>query len=96
VRALRDQGVRAGLFRPLTLWPFPIDSLRGLLGPGVRLLVVEASDGQLENELRLALSHAGLPTPPIANLRRYGGVLPKSSEIVEKALEVASLEGAPA
>ena len=94
VRALRDQGVRAGLFRPLTIWPFPIDSLRALLRPGVSLLVVEASDGQLEDELRLALSRAGLPAPPIASLRRYGGVLPRSSEIVEKALEVASLEGA--
>ena len=96
VRSLRDQGVRAGLFRPLTLWPFPIESLRGLLRPGVSLLVVEASDGQLEDELRLAISHAGLPAPPIASLRRCGGVLPKSSEIVEKAQEVASLEGAPA
>jgi pyruvate/2-oxoacid:ferredoxin oxidoreductase alpha subunit len=96
VRTLRDQGLRAGLFRPLTLWPFPIDSLRALLRPGVRLLVVEASDGQLEDELRLALSHAGLPAPPIASLRRYGGALPKPGEIVEKALEVVRLEGAPA
>jgi pyruvate/2-oxoacid:ferredoxin oxidoreductase alpha subunit/NAD-dependent dihydropyrimidine dehydrogenase PreA subunit len=94
VRALRDAGLRAGLFRPLTLWPFPIDSLRGLLGPGVSLLVVEASDGQLEDELRLALSHADLPSPPISSLRHNGGVLPRTSEIVEKAFAVASREGA--
>jgi pyruvate/2-oxoacid:ferredoxin oxidoreductase alpha subunit len=86
VAELRAQGVRAGLFRPLTLWPFPIDALRPLLRPGVRLLVVEASHGQIEDELRLALSHAGLATPPIEHVRRYGGVLPRQEEIVARVL----------
>ncbi|HET8645879.1 MAG TPA: pyruvate ferredoxin oxidoreductase, partial [Vicinamibacteria bacterium] len=95
VRVLRDQGLRAGLFRPLTLWPFPIALLRPLLRPGVRLLVVEASDGQIEDELRLALSHHGL-SAPIDNLRHYGGVLPRAAEIVDRALAVTSLEGAVA
>jgi pyruvate/2-oxoacid:ferredoxin oxidoreductase alpha subunit/NAD-dependent dihydropyrimidine dehydrogenase PreA subunit len=95
VRALRERGVRAGLFRPLTLWPFPIQVLRRLLRPGVRLLVVEASDGQLEDELRLALSPAGLQ-PPVAHLRRHGGVLPDPAEIVERALEATRAEGSAA
>jgi pyruvate/2-oxoacid:ferredoxin oxidoreductase alpha subunit/NAD-dependent dihydropyrimidine dehydrogenase PreA subunit len=96
VRALRERGVRAGLFRPLTLWPFPIQALRRLVRPGVRLLVVEASDGQLEDELRLALSVAGLESPPIAHLRRYGGVLPSVAEIVERAIEATRAEGVAA
>jgi pyruvate/2-oxoacid:ferredoxin oxidoreductase alpha subunit len=96
VRALRERGVRAGLFRPLTLWPFPIETLRGLLRPGVRVLVVEASDGQLEDELRLAVSAAGLQTPPIAHLRRYGGVLPATAEVVERAMEATRAEGVAA
>jgi pyruvate/2-oxoacid:ferredoxin oxidoreductase alpha subunit/NAD-dependent dihydropyrimidine dehydrogenase PreA subunit len=96
VRTLRERGVRAGLFRPLTLWPFPIQALRRLLRPGVCLLVVEAGDGQLEDELRLALSVAGLATPRLAHLRRHGGVLPTAAEIVDAALEVARAEGAAA
>ena len=53
--------MRAGLFRPLTLWPFPIRLLRPLLDDRAeRIVVVEASDGQLEDELRLALCHAGV------------------------------------
>jgi pyruvate/2-oxoacid:ferredoxin oxidoreductase alpha subunit/NAD-dependent dihydropyrimidine dehydrogenase PreA subunit len=86
VSELRQHGVRAGLFRPVTLWPFPIEALRPLLGPGVRLLVVEASHGQVEDELRLALSHAGIPQPPIDHLRHYGGVLPRQEEIVARVL----------
>jgi pyruvate/2-oxoacid:ferredoxin oxidoreductase alpha subunit/NAD-dependent dihydropyrimidine dehydrogenase PreA subunit len=96
VRALRDRGIRAGLFRPVTLWPFPVQRLEPLLRPGVRLLVVEASDGQLEDELRLALSHAGLRVPPIASLRHHGGVLPRTSEIVDHAVGMGHGEGAAA
>jgi pyruvate/2-oxoacid:ferredoxin oxidoreductase alpha subunit/NAD-dependent dihydropyrimidine dehydrogenase PreA subunit len=81
---LRDAGVRAGLFRPITLWPFPIDALRPLLRPGVRVVLVEASDGQIEDELRLALSHAGIAPPPIDHVRRYGGALPRLDEIVAR------------
>jgi len=96
VRLLREGGVRAGLFRPQTLWPFPIRALRPLLRPGVRLLVVEASEGQLEDELRLALSHAGLGLPPLASLRHQGGVLPTVGEIVEHAAGHAGRQGAVA
>jgi pyruvate/2-oxoacid:ferredoxin oxidoreductase alpha subunit len=84
VQALRAAGVKAGLFRPITLWPFPIRALLPLLGTAKRLVVVEASDGQLEDELRLALSHAGFQGRlAIDNLRHYGGVLPQQQEIVE-------------
>ncbi len=82
VRALRDQEVAAGLFRPVTLWPFPIDRLAALLPNLKRLVVVEASNGQLEDEMRLALSHRGAAHPAIEHLRHMGGVLPQQSEIV--------------
>lgn len=87
VRVLREGGVKAGLFRPQTLWPFPIAALERALAGASRLCVVEASDGQLEDEVRLAASHAGLALPPILGVRRYGGVLPSVSEIVERVLE---------
>ncbi len=85
VQQLREQGVRAGLFRPVTLWPFPIDYLRPLLNQVERIIVVEASNGQLEDELRLALSHAEAPNlPRIEHVRHFGGVLPQQQEIIDK------------
>ncbi len=83
VERLRAQGVRAGLFRPVTLWPFPIRPLLPLLRHTQRLVVVEASAGQLEDELRLALSHAGVAPPRIESVRRLGGSLPSVEEIVD-------------
>jgi pyruvate/2-oxoacid:ferredoxin oxidoreductase alpha subunit/NAD-dependent dihydropyrimidine dehydrogenase PreA subunit len=86
VETLRSRGVKAGLFRPLTLWPFPIDALVPLVKRAERIVMVEASAGQLEDELRLAVSKAGLPLPPIDAVRHFGGVLPQQNEIVERVL----------
>ncbi|HUL76475.1 MAG TPA: 3-methyl-2-oxobutanoate dehydrogenase subunit VorB [Vicinamibacteria bacterium] len=86
VETLRRRGVKAGLFRPLTLWPFPIDALAPLLGRARRIVMVEASHGQLEDELRLAVSRSGLSLPRIESVQHYGGVLPQQSEIVERVL----------
>lgn len=93
VQALRSQGVNAGLFRPVTLWPFPIDLLTPMLDTARGIVVVEGSHGQLEDEMRLALSHAGVTDPPpIHHVQHYGGVLPQQPEIVEmvKSLGEAS------
>jgi pyruvate/2-oxoacid:ferredoxin oxidoreductase alpha subunit len=84
VRALREGGIAAGLFRPQTLWPFPIKALEPLIEKVRQIVVVEASDGQLEDELRLALSHAGRGEGiEIRHVRRMGGVLPSQHEIVD-------------
>jgi pyruvate/2-oxoacid:ferredoxin oxidoreductase alpha subunit len=83
VQDLRDQGLRVGLFRPITVWPFPVKQLAKLLPQVKRIVMVEASNGQLEDELRLALSHAGCQNlPPISSIRHFGGVLPRQSEVV--------------
>jgi pyruvate/2-oxoacid:ferredoxin oxidoreductase alpha subunit/NAD-dependent dihydropyrimidine dehydrogenase PreA subunit len=83
VTRLRMQGIKAGLFRPVTLWPFPILLLEPLLERARRIVVVEASARQLEDELRLAASNAGVVTMPrIERVNRYGGVLPSEDEIV--------------
>ena len=87
IQELRGKGHKVGLFRPITLWPFPIDHLLPLLSGTKRLVVVEASAGQLEDELRLALSHAEVHAPPpISHVRRMGGILPPQREIVQHVL----------
>jgi pyruvate/2-oxoacid:ferredoxin oxidoreductase alpha subunit len=88
VHALRAAGHRVGLYRPITLWPFPIRMLRPLLARVRGVLMVEAGPGQLEDEVRLAISRAGVATPPIHAVRHHGGVLPQQQEIVDRFLEM--------
>jgi len=80
---LREQGIKIGLFRPITIWPFPIEQLKPLLPNLKQIVVVEASAGQIEDELRLALSHAGITDPPpITHIQRFGGILPQETDVV--------------
>ena len=88
VEHLRGEGVKAGLFRPITLWPFPVQQLVKRLAGVKRLVVVEASPGQLEDELRLALSHAGIQPPTISSVHRLGGILPQQDDIVAHVLSI--------
>jgi pyruvate/2-oxoacid:ferredoxin oxidoreductase alpha subunit/ferredoxin len=90
VQELRDKGIKVGLFRPITVWPFPVRFLMPLLEHTRRIVVVEASNGQLEDELRLAVSKEGTLPPPIHHVRHFGGILPQQEEIVSLVL---SLEG---
>jgi len=84
VEELRREGGKVGLFRPVTLWPFPIRKLQPHLGRSRRFVVVEASPGQLEDELRLALSHCGVfHLPVIDSVRHFGGILPQQQEIAQ-------------
>jgi pyruvate/2-oxoacid:ferredoxin oxidoreductase alpha subunit/ferredoxin len=88
VEHLRSVGVKAGLFRPITVWPFPIDLLRKPLQTAKRIVVVEASAGQLQDELLLALAGAGIRDyPEIEHVRRMGGILPQMDEIIARVLE---------
>lgn len=91
VEALRAEGIAAGLFRPVSLWPFPVRALAPLL-PRVRgIVMVEAGPGQLEDEMRLALSHHGVTElPPIHRIQRYGGVLPQQRQVAYRVRELAS------
>jgi pyruvate/2-oxoacid:ferredoxin oxidoreductase alpha subunit len=83
VQDLRGLGIRAGLFRPITVWPFPVRQLLQELPHVRRIVMVEASNGQLEDELRLAVSKAGCQSlPPLSSIRHFGGVLPQQSEVV--------------
>jgi pyruvate/2-oxoacid:ferredoxin oxidoreductase alpha subunit len=90
VQDLREAGIKAGLFRPITLWPFPVGQLMPLLPNAKQIVFVEASAGQLENEARLELSKAGVEKlPAISHVRRMGGMLPQQNEVVAHVKSIA-------
>ena len=81
---LREEGVKAGLFRPVTLWPFPERALRNLADEAhvKAILDVEmSSTGQMLDDVRLAVEGR----KPVRYLGRAGGLLPTVEEIIESA-----------
>jgi len=55
VRELRDEGVRVGYFRPITLWPFPSEALAAAAQGAERVAVLEQNAGQMIDDVRLAI-----------------------------------------
>lgn len=82
VELAREEGIRVGLFRPITLWPFPERQLASLAQGKKGLLVVEMNAGQMVQDVRLAVEG----TIPVAHFGRQGGIVPEPEEIV-KALK---------
>jgi pyruvate/2-oxoacid:ferredoxin oxidoreductase alpha subunit len=76
----RAAGIRAGLFRPITLWPFPSAAVAALATRIPRILVAELSNGQMVDDVRLA----SLGRSDISFYGRMGGNVPAAEEIVEQ------------
>jgi 2-oxoglutarate/2-oxoacid ferredoxin oxidoreductase subunit alpha len=74
----RAEGIAAGLFRPITLWPFPETALRELSGRMRGILCVELSAGQMVEDVRLAVEGRC----PVAFHGRTGGMVPTPDEVL--------------
>jgi pyruvate/2-oxoacid:ferredoxin oxidoreductase alpha subunit len=83
----RRRGIAAGLLRPISLWPFPVDAIRAHESRARAFHVVELSNGQMVNDVRLALEGRR----PVTFYARMGGMVPSSEEllgVLERSLEV--------
>jgi len=80
VDALRAQGKKVGMLRPITLFPFPIQRIAELADTVKKFIVVELSNGQMVDDVRLALNGKR----PVEFYGRMGGVVPTTEEIVEQ------------
>jgi len=77
VEALRKDGVKAGLFRPITLWPYPSKVLAEAASRVDKVVVVELSNGQMLEDVRLALNGK----VPVEFYGRVGGNVPSVEEL---------------
>ncbi|MGB2601045.1 MAG: 3-methyl-2-oxobutanoate dehydrogenase subunit VorB [Candidatus Omnitrophota bacterium] len=80
---LREQGIKAGLIRPITLWPFPYDELSRMAKDGKKFFVVEMSAGQMVEDVRLAVQD----NERVFFHGRMGGGVPTEEEIINKLKE---------
>lgn len=79
VEIAREQGIRAGLLRPISLFPFPSQRICEAAAGARSVLVVELSNGQLIEDVRLAVNNV----TPVRLLNRMGGMIPTAEDVLE-------------
>ena len=80
VNAAREQGIKAGLVRPITLWPFPTRAIEALVPTAKAVLDVEMNMGQMVDDVRLTVAGRR----PVDFYGRTGGVIPTPVEVLAK------------
>lgn len=79
VELARAQGISVGLFRPITLWPFPEKQIAALARKAKHFLVAEINAGQMVEDVRLAVAGRAA----VSHFGRLGGMVPDPEEIVD-------------
>lgn len=85
VRLARAEGIRAGLLRPITLYPFPTEAIHDLAKTASAFLTVELSTGQMVEDVRLAVNGRRA----VEFYGRTGGNVPSAEEVLEVARNLA-------
>lgn len=80
----RAMGIKAGLLRPITLWPFPDKQIVEASRKASNILVVEMSMGQMVNDVKLAVSC----DRPVHFFGRTGGMIPSPAEVLEQIKKI--------
>ena len=75
----RKQGVKVGIIRPITLWPFPYDAIREAAKNVKGVLCVELNAGQMVEDVRLAVDQ----NIPVCHYGRTGGIVPNPQEVLD-------------
>jgi len=83
VEMARREGLKAGLFRPITLWPFPKQALAAAAKKVQKILVVELSNGQMVEDVRLAVDGK----VPVEFYGRTGGNVPSVEEVHSQVMQ---------
>ncbi len=81
----KEQGLKVGIIRPITLWPFPFEAFeKALNGKEKKFLCVEMSTGQMIEDVKLAVNGKA----QVEFFGRTGGIVPTPNEILNKIIEL--------
>ncbi len=84
VDMVRAEGLKLGLFRPITLWPFPYKQLNELSHKVKGMLVAEINAGQMIFDVKMAAAESRIP---VEHYGRLGGMIPTPDEIISALKE---------
>jgi 2-oxoglutarate ferredoxin oxidoreductase subunit alpha len=79
VELAREEGIKVGLLRPITLFPFPTNEIKAYASQVKAMLTVELNAGQMVDDVRLAVNGQ----VPVEHYGRLGGIIPTPDEVLE-------------
>ena len=85
VAEARKMGIKVGLFRPITLWPYPKKQLAALADKVSSFLVVELNMGQMVDDVKVATSCK----KPVEFFGRTGGIMPTPEDVVNEIVKLS-------
>lgn len=88
VDAAREMGIKAGLVRPITLWPFPVNAIEATVATAKQYLTVEMSMGQMVDDVKLVVNGR----KPVSFFGRTGGIIPTPEEVLAEIKKLAGKE----
>ncbi|MCK4797759.1 MAG: 3-methyl-2-oxobutanoate dehydrogenase subunit beta, partial [Spirochaetes bacterium] len=83
IEILRNQGIKIGLFRPITLWPFPEDALKSKIKKIKKIFVIELAQAQLEQDVKLVIEGK----VQVKGFYKLGGAIFNEQEISQLILD---------
>lgn len=89
IKAAAEEGIKVGLLRPITLWPFPTKAFEQVIPSVKAFLTVEMSSGQMLEDVKLAVEGR----KPVHFTGRMGGMIPVVGDIVNKIKEIKKING---
>ena len=84
IEILAKQGIKAGLIRPISLWPFPYDAFDKITSKTKVVISAELSMGQMMDDVKIGVGKR----QPVRLINRTGGIIPTSLEIAERAVKI--------
>jgi len=84
IELLSEQGIKAGLIRPISLWPFPYDAFNAITSKTKAVISAELSMGQLIQDVRIGVGGRF----PVKLINRTGGMIPTSLEVAERTKKI--------
>ncbi len=88
IKAAREEGIKVGMIRPITVWPFPDKTIEKVVPTAKKFLCVEMNMGQMVDDVRLVVNGR----KPVEFFGRTGGVIPTPAEVLDQIRALAGKE----
>ncbi len=88
IKSAREEGIKVGMVRPITVWPFPDKTIEKVIPTAKKFLCVEMNMGQMVDDVRLVVNGRR----PVEFFGRTGGVIPTPAEVLDQIRALAGKE----